>query len=469
MTDRQTTTEVLVIGGGITGVGVARDLARRGVDVTLVERDTLAAGATGGMHGLLHSGARYALAEPESARQCRAENAVLREIAPHAISETGGLFLARAEDPAGHVDERLAACRSCEIPVEPLDGETARELEPALAPEITRGFRVPDAVIDPFRLTVATAAAAERAGARIEPHATVTDLRTAGDRVVGAVVEHADGPGKARSSVATGPDEPVPSGTRETIRAAHTVNAAGAWADQIAALAGHEVGVRPTRGVMTVTTHDQTSRVCNRCRPKTDGDILVPAANGAVLGTTSVPVENPDDYPQEDWEQRLVIDELAELVPAVADASVRESYWGVRPLYEPVGNADATATTADATATTDDATATTDDASAAASGASATANGASEPTNGASTARGFAVLEHTEGLTTVVGGKLTTHRLMAQQVGNRVADALGIDRESDTASVPLVGVDEPLDPYLDAFGCSPPETRRLPPTPENRM
>lgn len=423
-----------MIGGGITGLGVARDLARRGVDVTVVERDGLAAGATGGMHGLLHSGARYALAEPESARQCRRENATLRRIAADAISDTGGLFLAHEDDPAAHVDDRLAACRACDIPAEPIDGRRVRELEPAVSEAVTRGFRVPDAVIDPFRLAVATAAAAERAGARIEPHAAVTDLHTADGRVVGATVRHEDGPGKARPAAPTGPDDAIPSGTRETIRAAHVVNAAGAWADRVAELADCSVATQPTRGVMTVVGHDETRRVCNRCRPKTDGDILVPAADGAVLGTTSVAVADPDDYPRESWEPQLVIDELAELVPAVADAPVRESYWGVRPLYEPsVADRPDHAETEDPTAT----------------------------------ARGFAVLGHEPaGLTTVVGGKLTTYRLMAEAVGDRVADALGVHRSSDTADVALVGTnDVSLDPYVEAFDCATPATRRLPPTP----
>lgn len=421
MSDRRT--DVLVIGGGITGLGVARDLAERGVDVTLVERDGLAAGATGGMHGLLHSGARYALAEPDSARQCRREGEILREIAGHAITDTGGLFLAHEDDPSAHLDDRLAACRDCGIPAERIDGDRARELEPSLAGAITDGFTVPDAVVDPFRLAVATAAAAERAGARIEPHAAVTALHTADGRVVGATVEHADGPSKARPEAPTGPDEPVPAGTEETIRAAHTVNAAGAWADRVAGLAGHTVPTRPTRGVMTVVSHDETTRVCNRCRPKTDGDILVPAADGAIVGTTSVAVDDPDEYPTEQWEQQLVIEELAELVPAVADSPVVESYWGVRPLYDPSADA--------------------------------------EPTDAS---RGFAVLNHDGGgLTSVVGGKLTTHRLMAEHVGDTVADALGVSRDSTTADQPLVGADDtPLAPYLDAFAVETPDSRRLP-------
>ena len=86
-------TTVLVVGGGGTGTGTARDLAARGVDVTLVERGGLASGTSGRSHGLLHSGARYAESDPEGAVECREENEILRDIAGQWIDDTGGLFL----------------------------------------------------------------------------------------------------------------------------------------------------------------------------------------------------------------------------------------------------------------------------------------------------------------------------------------------------------------------------------------
>ena len=83
---------VVVIGGGATGTGTARDLAMRGFDVTLVERGNLTDGTTGRTHGHLHSGGRYAVSDQESAIDCMQENRVLHEIAGHCIEDTGGLF-----------------------------------------------------------------------------------------------------------------------------------------------------------------------------------------------------------------------------------------------------------------------------------------------------------------------------------------------------------------------------------------
>src|SRR5213596_1930527 len=93
--------DVLVIGGGSTGTGVARDAAMRGFSTVIVERRDLADGTTGRFHGLLHSGGRYAVKDPPAARECVVENAVLRRTAADCIEDTGGLFVTTPwDDPA---------------------------------------------------------------------------------------------------------------------------------------------------------------------------------------------------------------------------------------------------------------------------------------------------------------------------------------------------------------------------------
>src|SRR5438045_985805 len=86
--------DLVVIGGGATGVGIARDAAMRGFKVTLVERSNLGSGTTGNFHGLLHSGVRYVVNDPATALQCFQENRILKRIATTAITDTGGFFLA---------------------------------------------------------------------------------------------------------------------------------------------------------------------------------------------------------------------------------------------------------------------------------------------------------------------------------------------------------------------------------------
>src|ERR1700694_1576294 len=94
-------TEILVIGGGSTGLGGVRDAALRGLCAGWVEKGALAHGTTGRFHGLLHSGARYAVKDPVSATECIEENRILRRIAADCIEDTGGLFVATPwDDPA---------------------------------------------------------------------------------------------------------------------------------------------------------------------------------------------------------------------------------------------------------------------------------------------------------------------------------------------------------------------------------
>src|SRR5512137_1961320 len=90
--------DVIIIGGGATGGGTALDLALRGLRVALVERADLTDGTSGRYHGLLHSGGRYAVRDPESARECIEENRLLRKIVPHGIEDTGGLFIQTPDD-----------------------------------------------------------------------------------------------------------------------------------------------------------------------------------------------------------------------------------------------------------------------------------------------------------------------------------------------------------------------------------
>jgi glycerol-3-phosphate dehydrogenase len=410
---------VVVVGGGSTGCGAARDLAMRGFDVVLVEKGNLTHGTTGRMHGLLHSGGRYAVSDQASARECIEENRVLRRIASHCVEMTGGLFVKRPEDDEEYFQEKLQGCRDCGIPAEVLSAEEARSVEPYLARDVEKAIRVPDGAVDPFRLCVANAASAEEHGARVETHAEVVDVLVEGGEVVGVEVEHDSGPGKRVHRTP---------GEREAIRADHVVNASGAWAGQLGEMAGVDVEVRPSKGVMTVMNTRQVDTVINRCRPKGDADIVVPHETAVILGTTDEEVEDPEDYPEEQWEVDLVIDTLAELVPILAEARTIRSFWGVRPLYEPPGT------------------------------------GTADPTD---ITRDFFMLDHADrddlpGMTSIVGGKFTTYRMMAESVADHLCERFGVDADCRTAEVPLPGSEDHqvLRDYMDEFGLRSPVGRR---------
>ncbi|MEF8825558.1 MAG: FAD-dependent oxidoreductase [Halapricum sp.] len=389
-------TTVLVIGGGATGTGIARDLALRGVNVTLVDRNGLGSGTSGRSHGLLHSGARYAESDRVGAEECIEENEVLKEIAGACIRDTGGLFVRLEDDDPAYFEEKREACERADIPATVLSESEVQERVPGLADEVEQAMEVPDAVIYPSRLVAANGADAREHGASIHPHAPVEDLTVEDGRVV---------------SVDVG-------GTvDDRIEAEYVVNAAGAWAGQLAEMAGVDVEMRPTRGVMISVEYDGLGPVLNRCRDPDDGDIVVPHEGEAVLGTTSVEVDDPDDYPKEEWEVERTFEECAAMLPPVADAPVVRKWWGVRPLYAPD----------------------------------------EDERGGRGISRGFFRLDHAddgvENLVSVVGGKLTTYRQMAESTTDLICDRLDVDADSETADRSLLGADdaEQLDAFVEEF------------------
>jgi len=402
-------TTVLVIGGGGTGVGTARDLAARGVDVTLVERDGLGGGTTGRSHGLLHSGARYAESDPEGAAECIEENRIIREIAGDCIGDTGGIFVQLAEDDPEYFEAKLEGCEEHGIPAEVIDGDEARERVPELSEDVERAMVVPDGVIYPSRLVAANAASAEEHGATVLTHAPVEEITVS------------DG---AISSVEVGGE------ANETIEPEYVVNATGAWAEECAAMAGVDVEMQPTKGVMVSVDYEGLGPVLNRCRVPDDGDIIIPHESQVVLGTTSVAVDDPDEYEEEEWEVEKMFDECAEMLPAIDGREIARTWWGVRPLYAP------------------------DEA-----GRGSKDSGKGDERG---ISRGFFLLDHeqegVENFASVVGGKLTTYRMMAEAVADHVDDVLGVGGESTTASETLPGADDPdqLDEFVAKYSARQP-------------
>src|SRR5213592_1561089 len=158
---------VLIVGGGGTGGALAHDLTLRGVKVTLVERGEFTSGTTGRHHGLLHSGARYAVSDPESAVECIEENRLLRKIAPGSFEENDGLFVAIDDEDMDYLPEFMSGCEASGIPTQRLAPADALALEPLLNPELKAAVRVPDATMDAMRLPMRFLATARSNGARL--------------------------------------------------------------------------------------------------------------------------------------------------------------------------------------------------------------------------------------------------------------------------------------------------------------
>jgi glycerol-3-phosphate dehydrogenase len=381
-------TDVLVIGGGATGAGVAWDAALRGLEVILVDRGDLAEGTSGRFHGLLHSGGRYVVKDPRAAEECIAENRVLRRVAADCIEDTGGLFVTTPWDDSAYADRFAQGCADTGVDCEEIPVAQALRSEPRLTPDISRAFRVPDASIDVWKTVWALSHGAQQRGARILPYHAVTEVHRDGDHVTGARARDARG------------------GEDVEIEARVTVNAAGAWAGRVADMAGIEgVRVLPGRGIMIAMNHRLVNTVINRCQMPTDGDILVPIRTVSVIGTTDQHTDDPDDHTVDEPEVDQMFDEGEKLVPGFRAARALRVWTGVRPLFE-----DAKASDTD----TRDVT------------------------------RAHALLDHEQrdgvrGFVTITGGKLTTFRLMAEETVDAVCRHLDSPRPCTTATAPLPG------------------------------
>jgi glycerol-3-phosphate dehydrogenase len=381
-------TQVVVIGGGATGTAVLRDLTMRGFKAMLFERGNLSDGTSGNFHGLLHSGGRYAVKDKPAAVECIEENEILRRIAPQAIEDTGGFFITLDDNDEAFLPIFLDGCAEVGIPTEVISGEEARRLEPVLSPQVRHAVIVPDASVDGWNLCTGNVASAKGYSARTFLYTPVVEILRQGERVVGirAVDQN--------------------TGDEYIVHADYVVSATGPWAGKTARLGGIEVPMVPNKGTMVVLDSRPLKRVINRCRKPADGDIIVPVGTTIVLGTTSVNIEDPDEFSIEEWEVDLMLDEGIKMVPMIEDMRVQRCFVAVRPLYEPPAVA------------------------------------GEEAEEGREVSRAFYVLDHEQldgvsGFITITGGKLTTSRLMAEKVVNLVCAKMGVDAPCRTHLEPL--------------------------------
>ncbi|MBD5317082.1 MAG: anaerobic glycerol-3-phosphate dehydrogenase subunit A [Bacteroides sp.] len=386
--------DVIIIGGGATGAGTARDCALRGLKVLLIERFDFTAGATGRNHGLLHSGARYAVTDPESATECIKENMILRNIARHCVEDTGGLFITLPEDDLAYQKLFIEKCREAGISAEAIDPELARRIEPAVNPELIGAVKVPDGAVDPFRLTTANIIDARRHGADVITYHEVVRFIKSGNRIEGLVMRD------------------VHTGQETEAYGSVVVNAAGIWGHLVAKKAGVDINMFPAKGSLLIFGHRVNNTVINRCRKPANADILVPGDTISLIGTTSdrVSFDEIDNMEVTPEEVDILIREGEKLSPRLATTRILRAYAGVRPLV----------------ASDDD-------------------------PSGRSISRGIVCLDHAkrdglEGFITITGGKLMTYRLMAEWATDMVCAKLGMDKaKCVTATTPLPGSEKPVE------------------------
>jgi glycerol-3-phosphate dehydrogenase len=391
--------DVLVVGGGITGVGVALDAASRGLSVALVERGDLASGTSRWSSKLAHGGLRYlARGDVGVAWESAWERAILADrTAPHlvralpmlvallpAVSATAAR-LTESGLRAGDVMRRAAGTRSARLPrTRRIPAAEARRWFPALDPSGLRGALLgwDGQLEDDARLVVALARTAAGHGACVLPHVAAERL-------------HADG-AEVRDAL---------DGGRFTLRARHVVNATGVWAGTLAP----GVALRPSKGSHLLISGDRLgdpAAAINVPVPGSFGRFVfaLPRPDGLVLvGLTDEPLPPgpiPDVPEVTEAEERFLLGTLnTALETHLTPADVVGRFAGLRPLLD--------------------------------AGDGATAD----------VSRRHAVIgDPAGGVLTVVGGKLTTYRRMAEDVVDVIAARPGVAAgPCRTARLPAVG------------------------------
>lgn len=385
--------DVLVVGGGITGVGIAYDAASRGLTVGLVERDDLASGTSSKSSKLVHGGLRY-LEQREFmlVYEAVSERNLLRRIAPNLVRPLAFAI------PTARRKKRLAVKMGLTLYDGMAAGRNVRRHDrldatdllaavPGLVDGIGHGgYRYYDCQTDDARLTQQVGQAARRAGALIANHAEVHELLRFGDRVVGA---------RVRDRL---------TGREIDVSARWVVSAAGVWADDVRTLSDDPAPLlTPSKGVHLAFS-GQDVRVRDAALIPSgahDGRLIfvIPWGRQVIVGTTDDRYDGPLDAPTVTAPDAgyLLHAVNASFGTALTLDHVVGAWAGLRPLLR----------------------------------------GSGESTSSRDLSRRHAVFEDPPGLVTITGGKLTTFRLMAEDVVDRIVETEGVDAPCVTRELPI--------------------------------
>ena len=394
--------DLLVIGGGITGCGVARDAAMRGLSVALVERDDFASGTSGRSSRLVHGGIRYLeQGRLHLVHESIRERQTLLRIAPHLVRPLAftwpvyrGARVGRLKLGAGLLLYQIMALGRSHRPSF-LSGRRTLDREPSLRSTDLKGGAVYyDASTDDSRLTVATAVSAKNAGAVIVSHTRVTRILRDAGRIVGAEVK------------STLDDE-----TGE-VHAQVIVNATGVWQNAADALAGeHGTRLRGSKGVHIAVPRE---RVGNRDAitmiSSVDSRVMfcLPAGTHTIIGTTDTWTdETPEDVHASAADVDYLLRSANSYFPEarLTPDDVISAWAGIRPLV------------------------------------------ATRSNNPTAASREHSIVVDLSGLISVTGGKLTTYRSMAAEVVDHVQNVLYrrvVSAPTDTVTLPGASRDQEL-------------------------
>jgi glycerol-3-phosphate dehydrogenase len=398
--------DVVILGGGVNGAGVARDCAMRGLSVLLLEKADFGVGASGNSSGMIHGGIRYMLSDRKVTELACRDSGYIQRIAPHLLFRIPFL-MPFASGKAGATLRDRAEWYATEVyvgtydlyqplkrgkPSTRLRAQELYALEPALRPGLAGAVTLDEWGIDAFRLCALNALDARARGADVRNWTEAREVLREGGRVRG--VRFRD----------------VLTGEEGVAEAPVVLNATGAWSPAFARRSGVAVPMRPGKGVH-LTLDRRTSNYGVICSAVDGRQMFVmPHASESIVGTTDDDYYgDPDDLEATNDEIEYLLEGASSLLPGVRGARITRAWCGVRTTVHAYGpNEDAL------------------------SREHQLLDGAAE---GAA------------GLLSFVGGKLASYRAQAEEATDRILALLGRPRAAcQTHQVPLPGGDDVPDP-----------------------
>ncbi|MFT3774132.1 MAG: glycerol-3-phosphate dehydrogenase/oxidase [Minicystis sp.] len=406
--------DVVVIGGGVNGLGVARDASMRGLKVVVFERNDLAFGASGNSSGMIHGGARYLTYDPHVTEKSCLDSGYIQRIAPHLLfripflvpveNTRKGRFLFPLMDAFFETYDRYQPLKRGK-PHARLEADDLRALEPGLAGDLFGGYSFDEWGIDGARLCVANATDAIERGATVYVGTTVERVERR-DPGAGAARGHA-------GEVYTVHYRDRVTGKADSVRASVIVNATGAWAPITASLAGLEptrARVRPGKGIHVVYDRRLTNYAISASTIDGRQIFLEPWENMTVVGTTDDDFYGDLDHVRATSEEvRYLVEGIARVFPRIREARAIGTYAGVRPTLYKFG-----------------------------------------PTEDA-LSREHEIVDHAAhgapGIYSMIGGKLASYRIFAEQMTDVLAEIFDVGVPCATHTSALPGGDTVCDPF----------------------
>ncbi|MCE9623854.1 MAG: glycerol-3-phosphate dehydrogenase/oxidase [Deltaproteobacteria bacterium] len=398
--------DLIVIGGGVNGCGIARDAAMRGFKTALIEKNDFGSGTTGASSQMIHGGARYLLSDVQTTKLSSIDSGYIQKIVPHLLFRIPFIFPVLRKPNRGEFLQKMyfegietyfesydkySALKNGK-PHTRLSPEEALALEPDLVEGMVGAVTFDEWGIDSFRLCLGNVMSAAEHGCEILNHTEVTEIQKEGGRVVGVRVKSAL------------------DGSRRELRAKIVFNAAGPWVPKIAELAGCEIKLRPAKGVHLVLDR----RISNYALMATAIDgrniFMMPYQNTTIVGTTDDDYfGDPDEIPILEDEVEYLLEGIEQVFPRIRQARVINAWAGVRPtLYR---------------------------------------RGPSED----ELSRAHEIFDHEyrdrlPGFLSIAGGKLAAYRMMSQEAVDLVSYKLGRISPCRTHQVPLPGGEREVNP-----------------------